>query len=508
MNVSIFPANRLLKLKLPISLNDLNLKLIHSSCDPDCVFDIEDLIDLKSLTYIDFPNTILWFLPPKLTKINGNSGSIDLGDTFLSCPNLQTIDYRTVSYEWTDEELETLRSFTMKNIKQTQVTELPSTLVDLRLPLEDFDNVMFNENNYYSSPPPGSVAKLQTLFLYGEISRFDDSDDESIYDSTFNPVLDFQSERFSSLHCLGLVNANNLTIKGDLPVTLTKLTLARCNESTFNALETLINLTELYIQEMFTDSPFDYELPPSLRFMSISECTFSDINIKAMNLLSFHIHYSELFHVTNQKLILPSTLIELDLSFTEVRTIDNDFNWPPEMERLDLGWNYLSTLAGLPPSLKHLDLAGNEFYKCDFQQEWPEALEELHLGDNRLDLNLFQTLNLTRCTKLKYLDLSENEIFDLPNFLPELSHLEEIRISPRKELFNLQLFETSKSGDIFGPSVKYVDIRGIYVTAEDCETIVEELFQKPNFQRLIMTKEHLLDEYRPYVLDRRIIVEP
>ncbi|EMG45325.1 hypothetical protein G210_4496, partial [Candida maltosa Xu316] len=504
-----YPENRLLVLKLPIRLNDLKIKFSSSVYNPICVFDIEDLIDLKKLTYIDFPNTISWFLPPKLTKINGNSGSIDLGNAFLSCPNLQTIDYRTVSREWSEDELDSFRSFTMKNFKQAQVTELPSTLVDLRLPLEDFAKVMFNETNYYSSPPQGSVTKLQSLFLYGEISRYNQPDVDTIFDINYTPVLDFQSERFSSLHCLGLVNADNLTIKGDLPISLTKLTLTKCKESIFSILGTLINLTELYIDRMPAQSSFDYELPSSLKVMSLTRCWFSDIHIKALNLLSIQIMDTLPYHVTNQNLILPPTLIDVDLSGNDIKTIDNDFNWPPEMQKLDLQSNNLSTLAGLPPRLKHLDLTSNAFYECDCQQEWPESLEELHLGDNNLDLGSLQALTLTRCTKLKYLDLCEHYIYSLPNLLPELNDLEEISIPrPGDEGVCDGLFKTSKSTNIFGPSVKYVDIRGNQLTAEDCENLIEELFQKPNFQRLIMTKEYLLEKYQPYVLDRRIIVEP
>ncbi|EMG49638.1 hypothetical protein G210_5550 [Candida maltosa Xu316] len=506
MHVSIFPENRLLKLKLPISLTDLNIQLISSFHDPLCVFDIEDLINLKTLTYIDFPNTTSWFLPSKLTKIDADSGSIDLGDAFLSCPDLQTIDYWSASGEWSVEVLNSFRSHYRKNFKRIQVTELPSSIVNLKMPLEDLSKIKFNENNSYGSPPNGPVTKLRSLVLYAvDTEDLTDSDCESLYDSTFNPVLDFQLEKFSSLQYLLLDEPGRLTIKGDLPVTLTALTITSCKEPSFSSLETLINLTHLYINHMTIQSPFDYNLPASLRFMSISHCKFSSINIKAKNLLSIAFSGSMPDHVTNQNLILPPTLIELDLSGNDIKTIDNDFNWPPEMQKLDLESNSLSTLAGLPLTLKHLDLKDNRFWLCDSQQEWPESLEELHLEYNNLDLASLQTLNLSRCRKLKYLDLTYSRIFHLPNLLPELNDLEEIRIINGRKL---RLFETSKSTNIFGPSVKYVDIRGNHLTAEDCENIIEELFQKPNFQRLIMTKEYLLDKYQPYVLDRRIIVVP
>ena len=115
--------------------------------------------------------------------------------------------------------------------------------------------------------------------------------------------------------------------------------------------------------------------------------------------------------------------LELDLKKCSLTTLPSLARFT-RLRKLDLGHNALSDLPALPPSLEILFLLGNEFEGVPASLEPLPALRMLSFKACKLTL-----LDRRLPTSLSWLILTENQLFQLPEWLGELTAMRKLMLS-------------------------------------------------------------------------------
>ena len=115
--------------------------------------------------------------------------------------------------------------------------------------------------------------------------------------------------------------------------------------------------------------------------------------------------------------------LELDLKKCSLTTLPSLARFT-RLRKLDLGHNALSDLPALPPSLEILFLLGNEFEGVPASLEPLPALRMLSFKACKLTL-----LDRRLPASLSWLILTENQLFQLPEWLGELTAMRKLMLS-------------------------------------------------------------------------------
>ena len=346
---------------------------------------------------------------------------------------------------------------------------------------------------------------LRTLELEGN-----DRDD-------YNMFLDFEETDFVELYALEIKFAGNITIYGDLPPNLTKLTLdcMYIHEFNLNHLLDLQNLRELSLSYLKDVGDFSFDFQESLLKLVFTHCDLPNYYITSPNLQELEISGSGFSILDDSIVTIPQSVKRLILKGSRERFI-NQFllTLPNGLEALDLNFNSLESITNLPNSLRHLSCAFNNLSSCSGDCfEFPLGLESLDLDGNEVNDAWIEALNLNECVNLKILNLYNNqiEVLDL-NHLPkslirlelggnsiygikgtfkDFTSLEEINFQPN----DLRGFFENKDylGSFFGENIKYIDLYRNFLTQRDVKVLYDELVKYPKFTHL-----HVDEDLRPY----------
>ena len=236
--------------------------------------------------------------------------------------------------------------------------------------------------------------------------------------------LDFEETDFVELYALEIKFAGNITIYGDLPPNLTKLTLdcMYIHEFNLNHLLDLQNLRELSLSYLKDVGDFSFDFQESLLKLVFTHCDLPNYYITSPNLQELEISGSGFSILDDSIVTIPQSVKRLILKGSRERFI-NQFllTLPNGLEALDLNFNSLESITNLPNSLRHLSCAFNNLSSCSGDCfEFPLGLESLDLDGNEVNDAWIEALNLNECVNLKILNLYNNqiEVLDL-NHLPK-----------------------------------------------------------------------------------------
>ena len=338
---------------------------------------------------------------------------------------------------------------------------------------------------------------LRTLELEGN-DRYD-----------YNMFLDFEETDFVELDALEIKFAGNITIYGELPLNLTKLTLECLYIHNFdlNQLVNLKNLRELSLSYLKDVGDFSFDFQESLLKLVFRHCDLPNYYITSPNLQELKISVRDFSILDDSIVTIPQSVKRLSSRGSFI----NQFllTLPDGLEALDLNVNSLESITNLPNSLRHLSCSINNLGNCSGDCfEFPMGLESLEIGVNGINEDWIEALNLNECVNLKILNLYNNqiEILDLNHLPKSLIQLDLFNNSIHKikgtfkdftnlEEINFQsndlggFFETINNLDtFFGENIKYIDLDGNHFTQENVKVVYDELVKYPKFMYLNVDK--------------------
>lgn len=451
-------------------------------------YDITHLTNLKHLSLKCGLHTgyslSLWMVPSSIKSLSIDWPTLIHGDLSSSCPQLIKLCITKVQNNTTQNWLDIL--------------SLPKTLEILEIP-----ETFLYRHEYLSKKEmqqlPIGLKSLQT---------------RQIWKTDTLMVVDFTVSDFCQLQELCLYLTKPLSIL-DIPTTLSTLTMNSLSKFDFNELTKLHNLNELNIRYDLSKTGFSFNLPNSLRTLSLNGCGLSKINITSPGVIHLHLAGNNFKSIGEDNFVIPNTVRELLLennATSKVTKIDSK-----NLEILKLDSNKLKTVCGLPKNLKKLSLSHNQLGISKEPLVFPKELEHLVLSANKIDMEWLILLNLLECTKLKSLFLVHNNLlsFDtacLPKSLTILN-LSSNKIktlvgdfsSTNIEKLYLQHNDLRNSFSnrweqrvFFGPSIKFVDVICNHLLKYDVAGILDDLSNKPQFDILNVEQSLCVDLPDPY----------
>lgn len=194
---------------------------------------------------------------------------------------------------------------------------------------------------------------LRSLKLVDEISLYDFAIDIDPCDF----ILDLQNFKYleSFEFWRGYFQIKNL------PISLKKLRLVEITVIDFNELKYFTNLVTLELYE-YSDLPNLEIKSPNLRYIDFSD--------------------SKIGKLTPERLKLPLNVLEIKMCNCEIDSIDDCFEFPPDLQVLLLDGNNLHQVpSNLPSSLKILGLKYNKFELRSIMPSFPKSLKFLNIEE-------------------------------------------------------------------------------------------------------------------------------
>ncbi|RCK57730.1 E3 ubiquitin-protein ligase SlrP [Candida viswanathii] len=364
-------------------------------------FDISHLTQLESFSTAYFSRGTSrpkWILPKSLFNLRVTWPTMISGDLSTMCPRLNYFSIVPI------------------NVRDRAPLDPSQYPPSLRLLYTEAAFYSCDDKSVTEKNPPADRERFKLPSGHARLSL------RGKENNTSPVVLDFESSAMLNLRSLVISSVLNLVIIGDLPTSLTSLTLLK-TKFDFEKLKYLPNLTELIVEFMpFTDSDdeltsFAYDLPESLKKLTLMCYNLSEVHIKCPNLFYLSLT-SNVFKVLNKSnFIIPDSVTELDFGSNDITDIQVDF--PAGLQSLSIGNTKIKSLCNLPEGLKILRLEdiGIGKYPGDFV--FPVGLGYLGLSSNEITNDWLKQLNILDCTNLKLLSLEENTLNGLdPDLLP------------------------------------------------------------------------------------------
>ncbi|EMG50298.1 hypothetical protein G210_4667 [Candida maltosa Xu316] len=359
-----------------------------------CTISFQNLVNLESISFrSDMEVTIL--VPKDLISISCH-GVFDFTSLASDHPNLQKLEYYPDSYElWKIIDLR-------ENISRCD------SLKCLALP---WDFVLSNQIAGVGSCCPKFPESLTKLTLGSTRDYWKHTTGVAIDISYLNKV--------THLEINSIVD---IPILGSLPHNLTFLKVT--NMDNISNLEPLIedamNLAELEFWDC--GIPSTLNLPSTLKSLAIinSVNVLENLIVEGENLERLNVRGGGLYTLKDSTLSVPSTLKVLELRDCGISLIDESFDWPKSLTKLDLGGNDFEFIANLPESLKYLSCDLNELNPTEFGSDFPLGLKYLNLASTGLTNEDVKALDLKRYKELTDLVLKDNMVggFDYEELFP------------------------------------------------------------------------------------------
>ncbi|EMG46223.1 hypothetical protein G210_3540 [Candida maltosa Xu316] len=430
--------------KLPVGLVKLNIKVVGD--EPLSSVDLSYLENLEEIVYSGIEDVQF----PKHLKVVETANKLNLGQLNRQSPGLRKLKYEKAATE-------------------NSTFKLPETLRELVISTAVLPTITTTNGNSTSAPKKQKIHESIKLPSYLRKLTINGNGE-----SIGKVVQVFKSG--DDLPYLQESNLNNLgkdIILGDLPASITKLTIKGETSFSYEGLSKLPRLNDLSIINP-GGKEFSIDLPPQIERFKLQEGNFESIDIKSETLKKLVFWLCDLRVLGNDTLKIPESVtdchIAIGVDFAE------SYDFPPNLESLHLWGDHIESNFELPTTLKKLSYFHQTMTPDgDFDLEFPDSLEEIvfEYGGAGFDI---ENLKWDNCTKLKkatiaLIDTEDGEL--LLDQLPEsLTHLTiyssfEIGISDTFERFeNLEEVllegEFKAEGSIgalkFGPNIRYVSI--------------------------------------------------
>lgn len=388
-------------LDLPKKLEKLIIGL-NVEADGEYMVDISYLTKAKDLSLsdncLDNPLFHSWILPKNVEILTTNCRNIVSPDFATNCPHLvewHLDPNRFSEYCSPDEREDGGDRFRDGQPKYSQeyISSLvfPPTIKRLKVPIKLFtlcDGLEAPELEVRALTMPG--IKIPDTLTEFHIE----------YWSAGWILLNFDLNTLN-LNILSIEDGLMVRFVGELPSTLTKLSFFADERFNFDKLQYLERLTDLHIQTIDLESVFLYNRPYSLKKLDLLHCSLKQFHIRAPQLETLLLSGNIFEVLDSNHLIIPETVNELYLKDCNITRLE--FVFPPRLQVLDLINNKPTRLNNLPQSLRRLDCQKNHIGRNNKVSVFPTELEYLNIRKNWNDWNLFKTLNLSKCTKLKKL---------------------------------------------------------------------------------------------------------
>ncbi|KAK6882408.1 hypothetical protein K4I79_004713 [Candida tropicalis] len=348
-------------------------------------------------------------------------------------------------------------------------------------------------------------------------------------------VIDFRMCELPQLSVLSLDQTwNQIIVDNYLPHSLTRVHFNGVKGLPFHMLSDLENLVEIRIISCVLESNSDgqaAQFSVHLQVLDISSSTlYSPMacsKIHNIRSLTFKENNATIF--TNcdrhQILIIPE-ISDIPWVNNKIGTFYNqttqddgfftfDFEWMETLTELSFSSVCLVEFPRLPPYIEKvsLDFCSIEQFPSDENDSFslPDTLEHLNLRGNYFDLDSLMSIH---APNLKCLDISMAPKFHLPEVSREtnsdsdevswtdtkvfskFTKLEEL-ILTNNNLSNLMPHELHPN--IFGPSIKYLNVMGCNLSKETAKGIIDLVLAKPDFERLIIEDSLVGEEYQRWV---------
>ncbi|RCK62934.1 hypothetical protein Cantr_08844 [Candida viswanathii] len=438
-------------------------------------------------------------LPPSLKDLTYDSGHFITTRLDRMCPKLTRLKVRQSPID--------------RNDLGVLVKLLPPTLKYLRIPPAAFKNVprrvnvvKGNENEQgraYFELPENKVQlpnDLTVLKIRGMATAA----------SSPSALVDFDANPLPHLQKLTLCDGANLTMVGEFPANITRLSLKhvpRVDLSRLASLDKLVRLTIVGPNGGFVFAP---KLPVSLRRLILKEMRLEAIYIHVPNLRELTIHRENFTRLGEGNFIVPDSLKKLEILQCQIE--DMSVTWPPELEELNVRLNDDPIIIhNYPPRLKHLDLTRIYVAWSNPTLRFPEALETLSIVNCWITDDWIKALKLSQLKNLKSLDLGTSEFTQLDaEYLPAslvVLGLRECYLQSLgtgfKNLVNLEHLDllTNNLGpyfdifkgktDLFGRKIKFVSVSENEISKAAATALFNELKTKPDFEFLEVDDEIL-----------------
>lgn len=494
----------------PGSLTDLEINFTRDRLKDELNIDVSSLKNLQKLTVdqnFDTKGAIALNLSAGLKNLFIDEKMRPINNLEEMCPCLI--------------ELRVSKIISEVNPTDTWVQSYPQTLQVISIPCgEIFES---GSNSVISSASEGMpTSDFSTPMVIEPVSdilsflprnlRTLELEGNDKYD--YNMFLDFDETDFVELDALEINFAGNITIYGELPPSLTKLTLECLYIHNFdlNQLVNLKNLRELSLSYLKDVGDFSFDFPESLLKLVFTHCDLPNYYITSPNLQELEISGRGFSILDDSIVTIPQSVKRLSSKGSFI----NQFlpTLPDGLEALDLNFNFLESITNLPNSLKHLSCTINNLGSCSGDCfEFPLGLESLEIGCNGINENWIEALNLNECVNLKILnlytnqieildlnhlpkslirlDLGSNSIHDIKGTFKDFTNLEEINLQSNdlggffENIDNLDTF--------FDENIKYIDLHRNNLTQRDVEVLYDELVKYSKFTHL-----HVDQDLRPY----------
>ena len=468
-----------LPLNLPESLTELAMSIDGSG--ESTILDLSHLPILNRLSIsgiawdADTPSNLVskWKFPSRLKFLKVEWLEMIVEKLSLTCPDLVKLTIEN-TLELAEDRLNNHLDIPSK----VELLEIPSCLVSC-------DNTKLSKNPNHK-PDLKFPTALRNLKLLGN------------FPTGNTVILDCESCNLNSLliHCIP-----NLLVLGNL-LCLTSLTLNASPVINYNNLQYLESLNELVIRKGLKISEFFYKLPDSLLKLAISESGVIKAHIRAPRLVALKLKSNDFQVLNEHTLTLPLGLQVFDLSGNRISEISLRF--PSTLKDLNLSGNRLTSINGLPNNLKKLYCMKNLLGQNMEVSTFPTGMELLSLDYNQIHDDWLRILNILNCSSLKELNLLENKLSTIiPNFFPislktlnmsdnaitsfaslkKLINLEEIYLMRNKLRGSFIQFR-ERTNSLFSNAIKLVDLTGIQLQSFEVQILLDELSEKPNFEKL------------------------
>ena len=356
---------------------------------------------LESIT-LDYNNiSVLSSISTRIQKLSishNKISEIGISGVFPSLTILDLSYNELTSLENINKMFPSLKNLDISNNNLTELKELPETIEELRCNSNQLTNF------------PDNFSELKVI----KIANFSDNQIESI------PQLP------SSLLMLFVYNNN-----------ITSITDSRCPKMTHifmmrNKIENIPNIEQNRITEMNLsfNNLSNLIIPPNMIY--ITDLDLSNNNLESLPPEIFNITYLRRLSAINNKLItIPDTitnsrLISLNLSLNNIEHLPELPFTLEELHMVNCGLKTIDFYNDDNEELIYVDFSGNELKEI-FLLPW---FEKVVLSSNK-----FQKIPDINNT-LQYLDLSNNQIGELPSESLDHSSLKYLDLSSN----NLQSF--------------------------------------------------------------------
>ncbi|EMG49327.1 hypothetical protein G210_5924, partial [Candida maltosa Xu316] len=346
---------------------------------------------------------------------------------------------------------------------------------------------------------------LQSLYIDGDSYKGQFGKSRTLFSNKEENML-------QNLKILSIIYFDGFSRLGLLPPSLTQLTICSgrkmksLNSDFFDNLKSVTSLQSLTIYCPL-GACFDYELPPKLEYLELSNRQLCKISLRSKSLKRFYLYQTKFSVVSPENFQVPESLVELVLSNCVITLFDDSFVFPQRLQSLYLDGQDAQKIPKLPPNLKCLFILYDlrevtEAYFPDF----PSTLEELNLSSNinyQPHLTITDISYLVKLKKLSIINSKITEPVNLNKFPKSLTDLSICKSRVRKftgtfadfpKLVNLNLSDNSLGNWLssmpvefsFGPAIQQI---GLMQNLLDSETVINLLYnlkQSPNFGELFV----------------------